>query len=189
VGNWLKGLFKKEKSTGMLQQLERETESLRAMLEDQDKIIANLTGELKKHRDEAEFRLKRSTQAVMEKIAGDLASPVAKLNSQAYVVEEQNHPLNVRDVIEVGKQFIQVFQKYGLRLEGYVGEMTPFDPDHHMPLRQEMAFTLGEPVVIRFVGIGYRGKLLRKASVESSRSHRLPAREQVAASSQTQIRP
>ena len=133
VGNWLKALFKKEKSTGMSQQLERETQSLRAMLEDQDRIIANLTGELKKTRDEAEFRLKRSTQAVMEKIAGDLAAPVAKLNSQAYVVEEQNHPLNVRDALDVGKQFIQVFQKYGLRLEGYVGEMKPFDPDNHMP--------------------------------------------------------
>lgn len=189
MGNWLRALFRKEQVSGKDLQLEREVQSLRAMLEDQDKIIANLTGELKQHRDEVEFRLKRSTHAVMERIAGDLAAPVAKLNSQAYVVEEQNHPLNVRDVIDVGKQFIQVFLKYGLRLEGYVGEMTPFDPDHHMPLRQEMTFTPGEPVVIRFVGIAYRGKLLRKASVEGSRSHRLPPREQLASSGRTQVQP
>jgi molecular chaperone GrpE (heat shock protein) len=170
VANWLKSLFQKEQDKGDLRQLEREVQSLRAMLEDQDRIIAKLTSELKQHRSEAEFRLKRSAQAVIEKIAVELAAPVAKLNSQAYVVEEQNHPLNVRDVLGVAKQFIQIFQSFGLRLEGYVGEMTPFDPDHHMPLKQDVSLSQGDPVVIRFVGVAFRGKLLRKAGVEGSRS-------------------
>jgi molecular chaperone GrpE (heat shock protein) len=169
VANWLKSLFQKEQDKGNLRQLEREVQSLRAMLEDQDRVIANLTSELKQHRSKAEFRLKRSAQAVIEKIAVDLAAPIAKLNSQAYVVEEQNHPLNVRDVLDVAKQFIQIFQNFGVRLEGYVGEMTPFDPDHHIPLKRDISISPGEPVVIRFVGVAFRGKLLRKASVEGSR--------------------
>jgi molecular chaperone GrpE (heat shock protein) len=168
--NWLKSLFQTGQETGRVRQLEREVQSLRVMLADQDKVIAQLRNELQKHRNDTEVRVQKSAQVVIEKLMADVAILVTKLNSQAYVVEEQNRPLNVRDVLTVAKQFMQVFQNFGLRLEGYVGEMTSFDPDHHLPLKNDVTFVQGEPVIVRFVGVAYRGKLLRKARVEGSRT-------------------
>jgi molecular chaperone GrpE (heat shock protein) len=170
MANWFKSLFKKEQDLGRVEQLEREIQSLRAMLQDQDKVVENLTKELQQSRREAELRVMKSAQAVIEKFMAEAASPITKLNSQIYVVEEQNRPLNVRDVLAVVKQVLGVFQKYGLRLEGYVGEMTSFDHDHHMSLKNDVSIAQGEPVVIRFVGVAYRGKLLSKARVEGSGS-------------------
>ena len=168
--NWLKSLFQSGQETGRVRQLEREVQSLRVMLADQDKVIAQLRSELQKHRNETEVRVKKSAQVVIEKLMADVAILVTKLNSQTYVVEEQKRPLNVKDVLAVVKQLMQVFQNFGLRLEGYVGEMTSFDPDHHLPLRNDVTFVQGEPVIVRFVGVAYRGKLLRKARVEGSRT-------------------
>jgi molecular chaperone GrpE (heat shock protein) len=168
--NWFKALFRKERDSGNAKQLEREIRSLRAMLEDQDRVVENLTKELQQHRKEAEFRVMRSAQAVIEKLMADVAASVTKLNSQIYVVEEQNRPLNVRDVISVAKQILSVFQKYGLRLEGYVGELTSFDPEHHVPLKKDTTVVQEEPVIVRFVGVAYRGKLLCKARVEGSKT-------------------
>ena len=51
-----------------------------------------------------------------------------------------------------------------------LGEMTSFDSDHHLPLRNDVTFVQGEPVIVRFVGVAYRGKLLRKARVEGSKT-------------------
>lgn len=170
MANWLKSIFQKERESERVQQLEREIHSLRAMLEDQDRVVANLTKELQQHRKEAEFRVMRSAQAVIEKLMADVAASVTKLNSQIYVVEEQKRPLNVKDVIAVAKQILSVLQKYGLRLEGYVGELTSYDPDHHAPLKKDALVGQAEPVIVRFVGVGYRGKLLCKARVEGSRT-------------------
>jgi molecular chaperone GrpE (heat shock protein) len=170
MANWLKSLFQRDQEPERVERLEREIQSMRAMLEDQDKVIAKLTNELQQHRKEAEFRVMRSAQAVIEKLMADVASSVTKLNSQIYVVEKQNRPLNVRDVLEVFKQILSVFQKYGLRLEGVVGELTSFDPDHHIPLKKDFPVVEQEPVVVRFVGVAYRGKLLSKARVEGSKS-------------------
>jgi molecular chaperone GrpE (heat shock protein) len=175
MANWLKSLFQKERDTERMQQLERENKSLRAMLEDQDRVVANLTTELQKHHKEAEFRVMRSAQAVIEKLMADVAPPVTKLNSQIHVVEEQNRPLNVRDVIAVAKQILGVLQKYGLRLEGYVGELTSYDPDHHAPLKKDALVGQSEPVIVRFVGVAYRGRMLYKARVEGSRARQRSA--------------
>jgi molecular chaperone GrpE (heat shock protein) len=170
MANWFKSLFGKGRDTGHTNQLEREIQSLRVMLQDQDRVVENLRKELQQHRREAELLVKRSTQTVIENFMADVAPSVTKLNSQIYIVEEQNRPLNVRDVLAVGKNILGVFQKYGLRLEGVVGELTSFDPDHHASLKKDVPFTQEEPVVVRFVGVAYRGKLLSRARVEGSGS-------------------
>lgn len=169
--SWLKSLFRKEQETGRGMQLEREVQSLRTMLEEQDRVTAMLRKELNQLRTETESRAKKYIQAKIEELMADVATLITQINSQAYLVEEKNRPLNVRDVLKVAKQFEQVFQKYGIRLEGYVGEIASFDPDHHAPLKMDTPIVEGEPVVVRFVGVGFRGKLLRKAGVEGTRSN------------------
>ena len=169
--NWLRSLFRKEQDTGRELQLEREVQSLRAMLEEQDKVIAKLRKDSHRHQSESEFRAKKFIQAKFEELLTEVASLITQIHTQAYLVEEKNRPLNVRDVICIAKQYERVFQNRGLRLEGYVGEITSFDPDHHRPLKKDMPLVEGEPVVVRFVGVAYRGKLLNMAGVEGTRSN------------------
>jgi len=168
--NGLKSLFRKKQDTGPIKQLEREVQSLRTMLEEQDKMIATLKKDLHQQRSESGFRAKKFIQAKFEELMSDAASLITQIHTQAYLVEEKNRPLNVRDVINVAKRFERVFQNRGLRIEGYVGEIASYDPDHHRTLQTDVPVVDGEPVVVRFVGVAYRGKLLSKAGVEGTRS-------------------
>jgi predicted RNase H-like nuclease (RuvC/YqgF family) len=143
-------------------QLEREVQSLRTMLEEQDNVIAKLKKDLHQQQSESEFRAKKFI------LMSEAAALITQIHTQAYLVEEKNRPLNVRDVISVAKQFERVFQNRGLRLEGYVGEITSYDPDHHRTLQTDVPVVEGQPVVVRFVGVAYRGKLLSKAGVEGA---------------------
>jgi predicted RNase H-like nuclease (RuvC/YqgF family) len=169
VFNGLKSLFRKKQDTGPIMQLEREVQSLRTMLEEQDKVITKLKKDLTQLQSETEFRAKKFIQAKLEELMSEVASLITQIHTQAYLVEEKNRPLNVRDVINVAKRFERVFQNRGLRLEGYVGEITSYDPDHHKTLQTDVPVVEGEPVVVRFVGVAYRGKLLSKAAVEGTR--------------------
>jgi molecular chaperone GrpE (heat shock protein) len=167
--NWLKSIFGK-KDKGPVLQLEREVQSLRTMLDEQDKVVAKLKKDLHQLQSETEFRAKKFIQTKFEELMAEAASPITQIHTQAHLVEEKNRPLNVRDVIGVAKQFERLFQNRGLRLEGYVGEITSFDPDHHRLLKEDIPVAEGEPVIVRFVGVAYRGKLLTKAAVDSARS-------------------
>jgi predicted RNase H-like nuclease (RuvC/YqgF family) len=171
VFNGLKSLFRKKKDPGPTMQLEREIQSLRVMLEQQDKVIAKLKDDLHKQQSESEFRAKKFVQTKFEELMSETANLITQIHTQAYLVEEKNRPLNVRDVINVAKRFERIFQNRGLRLEGYVGEITSFDSDLHRTLQPDIPVAEGEPVVVRFVGVAYRGKLLSKAAVEGTRSH------------------
>lgn len=164
--NWLKSLFGKKQDTGPVLQLEREIQSLRTMLDEQDKVIAKLRKELQQLQSETEVRAKKFIQVKFEELMAEAATLITQIHTQAFLVEEKNRPINVRDVISVAKRFEQLFQNRGLRLEGYVGEITSFDSNHHRPLKEDVPALEGQPVVVRFVGVAYRGKLLSKAGVE-----------------------
>lgn len=167
--NGLKSLFRKKQDTEPIMQLEREVQSLRTMLEEQDKVVAKLRKDLNQQQSEAEFRAKEFIQAKFEELMTDVAPLITQIHTQAYLVEAKNRPINIRDVIIIAKQYESVFQKRGLRIEGYVGEITSFDADHHRSLKKDMRLMDAEPVVVRFVGVAYRGKLLSKAGVEGTR--------------------
>jgi molecular chaperone GrpE (heat shock protein) len=69
-------------------------------------------------------------------------------------------------VLTVARRLVRALEDNGLTVEGSVGERVPFDPDHHEPLSADVSLQAGQMVVVRFVGVAYRGKLLRKAGVE-----------------------
>jgi hypothetical protein len=64
------------------------------------------------------------------------------------------------------KRMVRVLEDHGMKLEGQVGDVVPFDPDQHEPLSAEVSIVRGEQVVVRFRGISHKGVLLRKAGIE-----------------------
>ena len=163
--NWIRALLGKPKDASLMD-LQREAQSLRLELRERDKFIADLKEELARRRSGASARVDESVQAQVEKLLADAAAPVSQLLTQAHLLETEGHPVQTKDVMAVAKRLVRVFEDNGLELAGNVGETVRFDSNHHEPLSAGASPRPGERVVLRFVGVAYRGKLLRKAGIE-----------------------
>jgi molecular chaperone GrpE (heat shock protein) len=163
---WLDTLLARLSPDEQLLALEREAQNLRLELEERDQLLANLHIELERQRSGASARVTESVQAQIEQLLTEAAAPVAQLLTQAHLLEVEGRPVQARDILAVAKRLVRAFEDHGLTLEGSVGQTVPFDPDRHEPLSGGAYPDPGQPVVVRFVGVAYRGKLLRKAGVE-----------------------
>ncbi len=74
--------------------------------------------------------------------------------------------MQVKDVLVVAKRLIRALEDNGLTLTGNVGESVSFDSNLHDPLSDHISLTPGVPVVVKFVGVSYQGKVICKAGVE-----------------------
>ena len=66
----------------------------------------------------------------------------------------------------VAKRLICTLEDSGLTIVGQVGETVSFDSNLHEPLSSSTSITPGTEVVVRFAGVSYQGKVIRKAGVE-----------------------
>ncbi len=172
--DWLKAFFKRGPETPPIPPdneqvlaLEREAQSLRLELEEQKRIVANLKGELERERRNAKALMTESVQAEMEQLLSDAAGPVSQLLTQAHLLTE-GKPVKAKNVLAVAKRLVRTLEDNGLTVEGSVGETVSFDPNRHQPLRANADLKSEQPVVVQFVGVAYRGKLLRRASVKEA---------------------
>ena len=165
--DWIKNLFGKPTDEAVMD-LTREAQSLRLELQEREELIAKLKENLERFRSGAGARVDESVQAQIEQLLADAAAPVSQLLTQAHLLEKEDRPVQAKDVLAVAKRLVRVFEDSGLELMGSVGETVQFDPNHHEPLSTAGVVATGDRVVVRFVGVAYRGKLLRKASVEKA---------------------
>jgi molecular chaperone GrpE (heat shock protein) len=166
VWKWLARLLGQGAADGPAIELERRSQSLRLELEERDRVIANLKAELARQRGSASAHVTEAVQVQVEGLLADVATPVAQLLTQAHLLEVEGQPVQARDVLAVAKRLVRALEDKGLTLEGRVGETVPFDPDCHELLSADAPANPGQRVVVRFVGVAYQGKLLRRAGVE-----------------------
>jgi molecular chaperone GrpE (heat shock protein) len=146
--------------------LEREVQRLRLDLAEQEQLAAKMKEELERQRSSSSAHVSEAVYAQVEQLLSDVATPVAQLLTQAHLLEVEGKPVQAKDVLAVAKRLVRTLEDNGLTLEGRVGESVPFDPDHHEPLSADVSLKAGQMVTVRFVGVAYQGKLLRKAGVE-----------------------
>jgi molecular chaperone GrpE (heat shock protein) len=157
-------LGKKAKSEQELA-LEGQIQTLQLDLEEREQTIANLKQELERERIGASEQVTETVQAQVERLLFEVATPVAQLLTQAHLLEVEHKPVQTRDVLAVARRIIRTLEDSGLTVVGQVGQTVSFDPDHHEPLEANIGLSSGETVTIRFVGVAYQGKFLRKAGV------------------------
>jgi molecular chaperone GrpE (heat shock protein) len=145
---------------------ERQVQSLRLDLAEQEQLIARLRRDLERQRSGASTHVAEAVHAQVEQLLADAATPVAQLLTQAHLMEAEGRPIQAKDTLAIAKRLVRTLEDHGLAYEGSVGGTVPFDPDRHEPLSTDASPRPGQMVVVRFVGVGYRGKLLRKAGVE-----------------------
>lgn len=148
--------------------LEREIQSLRLDLKARDEQLAHLKQEVERLRSRQEQLVNETTEMRLEALFNDLAAPAAQMITQAELLENQNKPVQPRDLAAVGRRLVRALERHGLRMEGQVGQQTEFDPNRHQAMNAETSPQLGQPVTIRFVGMAYRGKIIYKALVEEA---------------------
>jgi molecular chaperone GrpE (heat shock protein) len=165
MANWFNRLVGKQAQTQPLLVLEGKIQTLQLDLAERERTVAALKQELERRRLGASAEVNSAVQAQVEHMLADLAAPVAQLLTQAHLLEVEGKSVQARDVVVVSKRMVRVLQDNGLTLAGQVGETTSFDPNAHESLNTEATLSPGQRVVIRFVGVLYQGKVLRKAGV------------------------
>jgi molecular chaperone GrpE (heat shock protein) len=164
--NWLKGLFQQPPANDeQVLNLEKEIQNLRLELKERDQLIDKLKQQLEHQRTSESNNIATAIHNQIEQLLADTAAPVTQLLTQAHLVE-QGKPVQAKDVLLVAKRLIRTLEDNGLTLTGKVGETVPFDSNLHEPLSASTTITPGTDVVVRFAGVAYQGKVIRKAGVE-----------------------
>lgn len=167
--NWLHNLFPTQQNTPTPAQQAVIDSRLRALeleISERDQKIAVLTAEIDRLHRQQEQMAQSQLNSTLESLFQDAASAVTQLHTQAYLLEEQNKPLQAQDILAVAHRIVRALEQHGLGLIHQVGEQTAFDPNRHTPLNNQAVYTPGQTVTVRFVGIEHQGKILRKAGVE-----------------------
>ena len=145
--------------------LERQIQNLRLELAERNQLVDKLKQELERQRTSESDRLTNAVQTQVEQVLSDTAAPVTQLLTQAYLLE-QGKPVQAKDVLVVAKRLIRALEDNGLTITGSVGKTVSFDSNLHEELSTSTSLAPGGAVVVKFVGICYQGKVIRKAGVE-----------------------
>ena len=145
--------------------LEREIQNLRLELTERDQSIDKLKQQLEQQRTSENNNIDSAVQNQIEQLLTDTAAPVTQLLTQAHLLE-QGKPVQAKDVLLVAKRLIRTLEDNGLTIVSQVGETVFFDSNIHEPLSASTEISPGAEVVVRFAGVSYQGKVIRKAGVE-----------------------
>lgn len=144
---------------------QNEVQALRLELEQAQRLLDNTQRELETLRFTSQRNQQEQAQDRLEQLFSELATPVAQLAVQRSL-SQQGLELKQRDLLAVSGRMLQALETAGLKLEGEPGQELAFSPDHHQPLSLETALKAGQTVKIRFPGVSFRGRWLKKAMVE-----------------------
>lgn len=137
-----------------------EAQALRLELAQRDEAVHRLEVDLRRARDQAAEQLAGRSRAERERFWAALATPLSQLATQAQLPEA-----DPSSVLAVARSLLRHLEEEGLELLGPVGETVAYDPAHHEPLGDTTPAP-GEAVVVRLVGVGVAGVVLRRAGVE-----------------------
>lgn len=144
---------------------EKELQNLRLELTERNQLIDKLKQQLEQQRTSENNNIDSAVQNQIEQLLTDTAAPVTQLLTQAHLLEE-GKPVQAKNVLLVAKRLISALKDNGLTIVGQVGETVSFDSNLHEPLSASTEINLGAEVVVRFAGVSYQGKVIRKTGVE-----------------------
>lgn len=170
--SWLRRFFHSAPSPETTSQpsdleLQNQLARLRLDLQDRDDEIKRLRGDLTRAQEQMDRRAAVEVQNAITRLMEDLAPFIVQMVLQRHLIEVEQKSLQIADLLAVPIRIQQVLEKYGLETFGILGEQLPFEPSRHIPLSSSNLISPGQPVRLRFIGIAYQGKILRKAGVES----------------------
>jgi molecular chaperone GrpE (heat shock protein) len=145
--------------------MQNAVQGLRLDVEARDRTILELRQEVDRLRSRATEDARDQAGVQLEQLMKAVSNPVSQLLTQAHLLECEGKPIQAKDVLAVARRLVAALEAEGLTIEGGPAVRAAFDPNRHEALSGEHQLSHGKPAVIRFAGISFRGRLLRKASV------------------------
>jgi len=165
--NWLKSLLQRRQTQPAEQHdLQNELQTLRLELAEQSRELDALKASKARETAAQQERIESEAEARLELIVQEMASAVAQLSVQNYLLMEQGKPVAGADVMAVAQRIVRTLEQHGMEIAPQPGEMMAFDANRHLPLSAGQTIQSGQMVVVRFPGVWFRGKMLAKAQVE-----------------------
>jgi molecular chaperone GrpE (heat shock protein) len=146
--------------------VQQENQTARMELQAREEKIENLRQEIEWLRARQEQLLVERLDSRLGALFADLSAPASQILTQAYLLEEEQKPVQARDVLTVARRLTRALERHGLVFDGQFGEQVAFDPGRHAPLGAGEHPKAGQPVTVRFAGTSYAGKIITKAGVE-----------------------
>src|SRR5262245_43602205 len=112
----------------------REVQSLHLELQERERLIAALKGDLERLRRGEGGRIEEAVRDHQDHFLAEAAAPAAQLLTQAHLLEVEGKPVQARDVLALARRLIRLLEDEGLTAEGRVGDTVLFDPNRHEPL-------------------------------------------------------
>jgi molecular chaperone GrpE (heat shock protein) len=101
----------------------------------------------------------------LENLFVDLASFLSQLKMLAALMDS-GHEIAGNSAMALARQLVEALEKAGMEPIAAFGKEIPFDARTCEALSAGVSFLPEEPVVVRFVGYRYKGRIIRKAMVE-----------------------
>ncbi len=123
---------------------------------------------LREKLSELESHASQCSSDGLEGLFGKLAAPLSQMRLQDSLIATGKE-VSGASVMALARQLMNAIESAGLEPIGACGEEIPFDSERCGPLSAYRSFSPGEPVVVRFIGYQYNGRVVRKALVEEVR--------------------
>lgn len=143
---------------------ERELQTAKLELEEKERLIQSLTSELQRQDKTHQRRASDLTDASLEKLFDEAATAAAQILTQEHLLSS-GAQLPARDLLNVSRTLIRTLEKHGLELQGQIGAQVEYDQNLHQSIELGLPIKNGECVVVRMIGVTYKGKVLRRAAV------------------------
>lgn len=151
-----------------IRELDIELQSTRLEFEEERKMHSRIAQDFANYRTKSETATNEEIDRQLEKMFLDISGSVVQLMTQEYLLNKSGKPVQVKDVLNVSSSIVKTLVRHGMETVGIVGEETQFDLNSHEPISVDEAISANENVTIRMVGIAFKGKILRRASVSKS---------------------
>lgn len=151
-----------------IRELDIELQSARLEFEEERKVHSRIMQDFANYKSKSETATNEQIDRQLEKMFLDISGSVSQLMAQDYLLNKNGKPVQTKDVLNVSTSIVKTLSRHGMETVGKVGEETQFDLNSHEPISVDEAISANERVTIRMVGIAFKGKILRRASVSKS---------------------
>ncbi len=143
---------------------ESELQSLRLVLDEQEKTIQRLKAEIVRLQAAQNEDTLARLQGQLLNLFQDISQPLVQMLAQHHL-GQKSVTINIENLAHLTHQIVAALEKYGFQLDGQLSEAVAYDPSLHTPLNAVQDLKPGTPVQIRIQGTRLAGETLHKAIV------------------------
>lgn len=139
--------------------------SLQIQFEESEARLGQLRTDLERERNRAAGEAKERSEQAQRRLMESIASPLTQLLTQARLSEQPGKVLDAKNVLRVVRSLIRSLEEEGLQVESEPGARISYDPNLHEPTGSTEPPSPGESVEVKFPGLRFQNRILRKAGV------------------------